>query len=366
VGGPADVTEPDSEDGESSSASDSDYSYMSRDTCERKYKLLAARNERKYKLLAARNNAQFRYTASYRDLRERMRRSETDTESKLGNIRSQDVPECIKHQRHQLQEFYTAWKKYKFGPSEKSEEAGTSASATDLKMHYLTKIGLRKCEELPSTTDFLTTILCQVSNAFLLFANAYPKHAPACYKMAELCFEMATFTSRVLSALWKLIHGFTLSSMESAINEIESRLDFIIMTFYNVFFCFQYLYSLYVNDVTKKKSFERDEEFQIGYEQPPTESQISAFIRVADVDTKKLGEIILQIRKLVEPPIDPKEKEVSGHGATDPSEQEKVSGLLMEVEESGQPNTLSDVVLYIEELQEHMGTVCSLINVFRI
>jgi hypothetical protein len=340
VGNPADVTESDSED------EDSDNSYVSFDTHIRRCRI------------QARGYEQYLRDELFRDLDKDIRLAETDAEFRLAVIRVQDIPDDIKRQRRLLQEFYTAWKKQKFGASEEPEDESTSAADIFLKMPSPTEIGLKKCEELPSTTDNLITIFSQLSNAFLLFANAYPKYAPTCYKMAEFCFKMAAFTSRILSALWKLMHGLTLSSMETAIDTIESPLSFLSLSLHTVFLCFHHLYSVYVNHVTKEKTFERDEEFQMGYEQPPMESQISAFISVADVSSEKLGEIITQIPKLLESPTDPpKQEEVSGNGA---SEEGKIVGV------SVQPDTLSDVVLNIEEFKESMGYLCDYINKFRI
>jgi hypothetical protein len=271
-------------------------------------------------------------------------------ENKLTSIRAQDIPDEIKRQRRLLQDFYTAWKKEKLGPSEETEDAGTSF----LKIPTPTEIGLEKCEKLHSTADNLTSVFCQLSNAFLLFSNAYPKHAPTCYKLAEFCFKMATFSSRIISALWKLLHGFTLSSMGTAIKKIEFPLSNMLLTFHVLLLCFLNLYSEYVKYVTNKKSFERDEEFQIGYEQPPMESQISTFTSVVEVDSKKLGDIIVQIRNLVERQTDPPEQEeVSGHGASD-------------VGKSDEPNTLSNVLLYISLFVEDVGGLCRHVNGFLI
>jgi hypothetical protein len=270
-------------------------------------------------------------------------------EFKLATIRSQDIPGDVKRQRMMLQDFYTAWKKHKFGPSEESEDEETFI----FKIPTRRVVGLAQCKRFPSSIDHLTSAFSLLSNAFLLFANAYPKHAPTCYKMAESSFKMATLASQVLSPLWKLNHGFTLSSMETAIKKLDFPITRILLVFNNACLSFQYLYTVYVKHVTSKKAFERDEEFQIGYEQPPIEAQILAFTSAVDVSSVKLGEVIVQIRKLLE-------------RTTDLLKQEEVPGQRMEEGKSDEANTLTDVLDHISAITGHMNTMCKHLNNYKI
>jgi hypothetical protein len=351
VGEPADVTEPGSagdhkhpitEGEDSSSHSDSNETYISRKRIQRFLE------EPPIVVPPTR--------VSLGKLYEDIERSEPK-KIKIEGFPAQDIPDDITCQRRQLQEFYTAWKKHKFGPSEESEDAGTSgtsATATDLKMPTPIETGLRNCEKLPSASDNSTSSFSQLSINFLLFANAYPKHAPTCYEMAEYCFKMATIASRVLSASWKLTHGFTLSSVETAIGEINLILINLTPTFLKVYLQLENLYLEYVKYVMNNETFERDEEFQMGHKQPPMESQISAFMRVAETNLETVLEVLAQMRKFV-------------YRLRDPPKKGEVSRVQrMEVEEPDQPHTLKHVREYVLTLEEDLRSVCSVLNDFRI
>jgi hypothetical protein len=279
-------------------------------------------------------------------------------EIKCASIRAQDIPVDIKRQRMLLQDFYTAWKKHKLGSSEETKHRATSTTHVFLKRRTPTEIGLQNCEKLISSSDNLTSSFSQLSNAFLLFANAYPRHAPKCYKLAEFCFEMAAFSSRALSALWKVTHGFTLSSVETAIDKLDFPITNMLLSFHAVFLSFHHLYSEYVKHVAKMKAFERDEEFQIGYEQPPMESQILAFSSLMEVSEDKLKAIILRTRRLLQRPSDPpKQEEVSEEGG---SKQAK------EAQESDEPDPVSEVLLHISVFLEDLKALCRSINAYTI
>jgi hypothetical protein len=338
---PADVTDPGSEDGDSFFGFDSDESCTSiRDHMRRRWRLPEA--EHKPKAPFELSPGVIRETDDY----------------KLAIVRMQDIPDVIKDQRRMLQDFYTAWKKHKFRFRKESEDAGTSKVFNFWKNRTLTEMGLENCEILPSLIDDFTSLYSQLSNAFLLFANAYSKHAPTCYKMAEFCFKMATLASRILTALWKLVHGFTLSSKANAIKKTEFPVTNILLSFYGVFLCFLNLYTEYVKYVTTKKSFEQDEEFQIGYEQRPIETQISAFTSVVDVDSEKLGKIIQEIVKFVERPTDPpKQEEVAAQDASEEG---------MEVGEYDEHDPLSRVLTYVAVFVDDMRSLCHQLNSFLI
>jgi hypothetical protein len=263
----------------------------------------------------------------------------------LAVIRFRAIPDDIKRQRSLLQDFYTTWKKEKFRSSKETEDEGTSVEGSIRKTPPQTEIGLKNCERITSSSDDLISAFSQLSNAFLLFANAYPKHAPTCYKMAESSFNMAILVSKVLSALWKLNHGFTLSSMETAIEKLETPITHILLAFNNASMCYHHLYTKFVKYVTSKKTFDPDEEFQIGYEQPPIEAQILAFTSAVDVSSVKLGEVIVQIRKLLERP-------------TDLLKQEEVPGQGMKEEESKIQNTLHKVRIYIAAFAQNTRYLC--------
>jgi hypothetical protein len=171
--------------------------------------------------------------------------------------------------------------------------------------------------------------------------------------MAELSFKMATLASQLLSALWKLNHGFTLSSMETAIQELNSPLTFLLLRYNIACMTFQYLYTIFVKHVTSKKAFERDEEFQIGYEQPPIEAQILKFTKAVDVNSVKLGEVIVQIRKLVERP-------------TDLLKQEEDPGQTIEEGKSDEPNTLTNALVHISDFMQGLSTICRHIKDYQI
>jgi hypothetical protein len=287
---------------------------------------------------------------------EEIKRSEPK-KIKIQGFPLQDIPDDITCQRRLLQDFYTAWKKHKFGPSEESGDAGTSAAATDLKMPTPIKTGLANCEKLIAASDNVTSSFSQLSSGFLLFATAYPKHAPTCYKMAEFCFKMANIASQTLFASWKLTHGVTLSSMETAIGELDSILTDLTPMFLKVYLQFENVYSEYVNYVTTEKAFERDEEFQIEYKQPPMESQLSTFLSVTHPDLKMVMNIAGQMRRIVHRISDPPEQKVSKDGS---SEQK------MEVEESDQPHTLEHVREIVSTLEEDVEAMCHHLSCIRV
>jgi hypothetical protein len=271
------------------------------------------------------------------------------TKVKIQGFPPQDIPDGIQYQRSMLQDFYTKWKKNKFGPSEESEDAAPTA----LKMPTPIKIGLANCDKLLSASDNVTSSFSQVSTGFLLFANAYPKHASTCYKLAEFSFKMATIASRILSASWKLTHGFTLSSTETAIGEIDSILNDLTPTFLKVYLQLDNLYSEYVNCVTTEKAFERDVQFQIGYKPPPMESQVSAFVSVAEENLDRVLEISGGMQRIIE-------------RLPDPPEQGQVPEQRMEVAESDRPHTLQNVRESVDTLEEDMRAMCRHLSVFRV
>jgi hypothetical protein len=339
VGGPADATEPGSsrehkrtfaEVEDSSSGSDSDGTKLSRSVGPRVSFLAGMREE------------------SEQSKRKKM---------KTGGFPEQDIPDDIQSQRKMLQDFYTMWQKHKFGPSEESGDAATSTPATSLKLPIPIKTGLRNCDKLVSDSDTVTTSFSQLSANFLLFANAYPNLAPTCYKMAEYCFKMADIASRVLSASWKLTHGVTLSSMETAIAEVDSILTDVTATFLKVYLQLENLYSEYVNYVTTEKAFERDPQFQEGYEYPPMETQISPFISMSSANVNKVFEIADAIATIGLKPDPPEERQDS---ARDSSEQR------MEVEEREQPRTLQHVREFVITFQEDMRSMCHHLSTFRV
>jgi hypothetical protein len=282
----------------------------------------------------------------------------TSKKSKFPTFPPQDIPDDIKYQRSLLQDFYTAWKNDKFGLSEETEDGGTSATATALKMPTPIDTGLKSCEKLLSASDNITSSFSELTTSFLLFANAYPKHAPTCYKFAGCCFEMATIASQTLSASWKLTHGFTLSSLETAIDKMDSDVNKLILACHKVYLEFHNLYSKFVNHVTTKNAFELDEEFQIGYEQPPMESQVKVFSNVIEDNRDKISEIPSKMRKLAERLADPPQQEqLSGHG---------VSEQMTELGISDQANTLGDVHGFFLMFAEDMQNLCDNLSSFKV
>jgi hypothetical protein len=167
---------------------------------------------------------------------------------------------------------------------------------------------------------------------------------------------MAAFASRILTALWKVTHGFTLSSEESAIKKLEFPLTNILLSFHTIFLLFHDLYCRYVTHVTNKKSFEQDEEFQIGYEQPPMESQIMAFGSVMEIAEDKCYKILPQMKNFAERSwATSQEEAASGQGGSEPAK---------EVRHSDQPNTVHDVLLYITIFVQDMRALCHRINTY--
>jgi hypothetical protein len=167
---------------------------------------------------------------------------------------------------------------------------------------------------------------------------------------------MATLASRILTASWKLTHGFTLS-METAIGEINIILTNLTLTFLKVYLQLENIYSEYVNYVTNQKAFERDVEFQIGYEQPPIESQISEFVTMAEVNEDKVLDISGAVQRMVQRlPDPPEEGQDTEHGS---SEQE------MEVE-SDQPHTLKDVHKYVVTFEKDLLVVLRHLSYFQV
>jgi hypothetical protein len=348
VGGPADVTEPGSardhkrtftEVEDSSSGSDSDETNLSR-----------------MRSFSERGDSVGPHVSFLAGMREETEQSKPK-KIKIAGFPEQDIPDDIQSQRKMLQDFYTKWQKHKFGPSEESEDADTSTAATSLKLPIPIKTGLRNCDKLVTASDTVTSSFSQLSSKFLLFANAYPKLAPTCYKMAEYCFKMADIASRVLSASWKLNHGVTLSSMETAIGEVDSILTDLTPTFLKVYLQLENLYSEYVNYVTTEKAFERDPQFQEGYEYPPMETQISPFISVSSASVKKVLEIAEAITTIDHKPDPPEERQDS---AQDSSEQR------MEVEEPEQPSTLQRVREFVITFEEDMRSMCHHLSTFRV
>jgi hypothetical protein len=269
---------------------------------------------------------------------------------KAASVRAQDIPDDVKRQRNLLNDFYTAWKKNKFGPTEEAEDAGTSTAPA---APSWIERGIENCKELSSVADDTTSQYSQLSTAFLVFANAYPKHAPTCYALAESCFTMATVSSRLLSASWKLTHGFTLSLKKSSFDEIEFPLRKLMLVFQTLFLSYHELYSKLVDHVTVNMTFERDEEFQLGYEQPPTESQISAFVDAFGVAADVLKKISEEMRQLAQPEPDrPKQEAVSV-----PSGSEQA----MEVAESQRISDIKDrislVVKEMSSVSQHLQTL---------
>jgi hypothetical protein len=219
-------------------------------------------------------------------------RSTTKT-SQRASIVAQDIPEHINRQRRLLKDFYADWREEKSGPSEGPVDEDV------LMMAHLWMTGidsaLKDCQDFYSTADHLTSAFSQMASVFLLCANAYPKHAPVCYTLAESCFNMAKISSRLISASWKLCHGFTMSLMISGLEEISYHLHDLMFAINTPIFWYLQLHTDLVEHVMTTKSFERDEEFQKGYEQPPAESQISAFASVVDEAKVMLKETIRQL-----------------------------------------------------------------------
>jgi hypothetical protein len=234
--------------------------------------------------------------------------SKDSTNKEFGRgLIAQEIPEDIRRQRFLLKELYAAWKEEKFGPYEMRRHGSRSAFI----MTSPEEAGAEDCEEIFSTGDDFTSGYSQLASIFLLCANAYPKHAPACYSLADSCFSMAKISSRLLSASWKLNHGFTLSLMRTGLKELQSPLNDLMLVLTHPLMWYMQLYSDLVEHVmTTNESL--NEEFQKGYEHPPAESQISAFASMLGEAEAMLKEAFGQIRQLGGPKGDrPKQEEVS-------------------------------------------------------
>jgi hypothetical protein len=355
VGGAADVTEPGSagdrkrritegRDSSSESHSDSDESYMS-DTAGRRFPESGP--------IADPNT-----TDVFLSRISEAAKLSTSKKSKFLTIPFQDIPDDIKHQRSQLQDFYTAWKEDKFESSEETEDAATSVKSASLKIPAAINTGLKNCEKLLSASDNITSSFSELSSRFLLLANAYPKYAPRCHKLAECCFGMATIISQSLSASWKLTHGFTLSSMETAIDKIDSDVNNLILAYQKVYFEFHNLYSKFVAHVTNKKVFEGDPQFSLTYKQPPMESQVMAFTSAVNLDVDTAIELSGKVRKLSEGIFDPPElKVLSGQG---------VSERMKELEISGAQYTLKFVHEFFVSFESDMRDLCRFLSYIKM
>jgi hypothetical protein len=276
-------------------------------------------------------------------------------------IVAQEIPEDIKHQRRLLKDFYATWRKYKFVPP-----AGTvdedEFTITPIKK-YVTDIGLKDCEELCSTADHLASAYSQLASVFLLCANAYPKHAPTCYTLAESCFNMARISSRLLSASWKLNHGFTMSVLINGLDEVRYYLLELMSAINTPIFWYFQLYSDLVESVRTNKSFETGEEFQKGYEHLPAESQVSAFASMLGEAEAMLKEAFGQIRQLGKPEGDrPKQEEVSASS----SARDESQMTLQEFEESGIYKKICEVKGLIRSFAGDMKAFCELLKSLKI
>jgi hypothetical protein len=164
----------------------------------------------------------------------------------------------------------------------------------------------RECKELVKTTDLLTSKYTQMASSFLLFANAYPKHAPLCCILADSCFTMAKLSSHLLSASWKFLHPLTMSSMTSDLDIIISPLNTMSS---KIGIPLSWYIEIY-NILCKHVKTEREELFPTDCKQPPPETQISAFLSSLDDAQAMVNETLKQMKQLVPPEGDASEQKV--------------------------------------------------------
>jgi hypothetical protein len=207
---------------------------------------------------------------------------------------------------------------------------------------------------------------------------------------------MAKISSRLLSASWKLNHGFAMSVSISGLDEIRYYLRDLLLVINTPSFWHFQLYSDLVELVRTNKPFETDEEFQRGYEHPPAESQVSAFASTLGEAEAMLKETLGQIRQLVQPEGErPEQEEVSASSSAhdeaqetlgqirqlvqpegERPEQEKVSasssahdeaqGAEKELEESEVYTKICGVKGRIDSFVGDMKTFCELLKNFKI
>jgi hypothetical protein len=273
---------------------------------------------------------------------------------KFASFQPQDIPRDVKHQRSSLQGFNSAWKKDKFGLSEETEDTGTSAASAALKMP--TPIDTRlNCEKLHSASENIVSSCRRLWFSLKVFATEYPKHKRTCAEFTGYFHKLASAAYTIWDASRDLAHHLKLSSVESAVYEIDSRLTELILEFQWEYLQFHNLYSKYMNPVWTRDGREVVEEFPLYSEEDSVEIHISAFINMAAVNVDKLNEISGKIDRHIQSLSEPVQGEVFGHF---------VSEQAMEVRKSDRTNIFRDVHEFIITFEKDMLAFCDLLSGF--
>jgi hypothetical protein len=206
-------------------------------------------------------------------------------------IVAQEIPKDIRRHRDQLSDFYAKWKK-EMNITLRVEDEYSIIGRTPIEH------GVIACEKLFSKADEISSAYSQVASIFLLCANAYPRHATVCYILAESCFNMAKISSRLISASWKLCHGFTMSLMTCGLREIRFPLIELMGRVSSPLLWYLQLYADLMDHVKTNMSLQGEEEFQGSYKQLPADIQISVFTNVLGKAEDMFKQTMDQIRQL--------------------------------------------------------------------
>jgi hypothetical protein len=264
-----------------------------------------------------------------------------------GLILAQEIPVDIRVQRNLLEDFYAAWFKEKFG----NPEVTWVGTWEQNKLQN----GFRVSKDFISSCDSYTSGYSQMACSFLLFANAYPKHAPLCYILADSSFTMAKVTSHFHSDSWKLIHHLTMSSITSDLDIIISTLKTVSQCIGILIFWYMEIYKTLCEHVVP----EREEQFQSGYKQLPAETQISAFFSWMGDAQAMLKETMKQMKQLLPPEGDASEQE-DRPGPS--SVGDECAEAKMETEESEETQKLRGFLSRVESLERDMRAFIRLIR----